>query len=210
MHGSMKAGRVYATFTARDGRRVVLRALRRTDLDGLLKFANAIVKERRTNLELGIVSLDKRVTRSDEKKFLERILLGVRRKEVVSVAAFVGERVVGNCDISRRRLTDVRHTGLFGIVILDGYRGIGIGQMMIKTALEEALRGGVWLVELEVFAINEAAIHVYEKLGFKRAGVVPGKMLRNGRLLDEIHMYVDLRKRAAPGMDARPRAARPQ
>ncbi|MGD0477372.1 MAG: GNAT family protein [Nitrososphaerales archaeon] len=206
----MKRGRVYATFTARGGRRVVLRALRRTDLDGLLKFANAIVKERRTNLEMGIVSLDKRVRRSDEKKFLERILLGIRRKEVISVAAFVGEKVVGNCDISRRRLTDIRHTGLFGIVILDGYRGIGIGQMMVKTALEEAFRGGVWLVELDVFAINEVAIHVYEKLGFKKAGVVPDKMLRHGRLLDEIHMYVDLRKRVTPGMYLQPGVVRPR
>jgi RimJ/RimL family protein N-acetyltransferase len=65
---------------------------------------------------------------------------------------------------------------------------------MVKTALEEALRSGVWLVELQVFAINEVAIHVYEKLGFKRVGVVPGKMLRNGRLLDEIRMYLDLRQ----------------
>ena len=107
----MKPELIYSTFTARDGRRVALRALRRTDLDGLLKFANAIVKERRTNLELGIVSLDKRVTRPDERKFLERILLGVRRKEVVSVAAFAGEKVVGNCDISRRRLTDAGTPG---------------------------------------------------------------------------------------------------
>lgn len=206
----MEQGRVYATFTTKDGRRVVLRALRGTDLDGLLKFANAIVKERRTNFELGIVSLDKRVRRSDEKKFLERTLLGIRKKEVVSVAAFVGERIIGNCDVSRRRLADVRHTGLFGIVILDGYRGTGIGQMMIRTALEEALRRGVWLVELDAFAINKTAIHVYEKLGFKRAGVVPGKVLRNGRLLDEIHMYVDLRKWVALKMDARPGAARPR
>lgn len=206
----MKPGRIYATFTARDGRRVVLRALRKTDLDGLLKFANAIVKERGTNLQLGIVSLNKRVRRSDEREFLERTLLGIRRKEVVSVAAFVGDRVVGNCDISRRSLAEVRHTGLFGIVILEGYRGIGIGQMMVKTALEEALRSGVWLVELGVFVINEVAIHVYEKLGFKRVGVVPGKMLRNGRLLDEIHMYVDLRRRAAPGTDVQPGTARPR
>ena len=197
----MKPGRVYPTFTAKDGTQVVLRALQSTDLDGLLKFANAIVKERRTNSELGITSLDRRLRRSDEKKFLDGILLGIKKNEVVSVAAFVGGKVVGHCDVSRRRPTDERHTGLFGIVILDGYRGTGIGQMMVKTALEEALRSGVWLVELQVFAINEVAIHVYEKLGFRRVGVVPGKMLRNGRLLDEIRMYVDLRHRVASRTD---------
>ena len=204
----MRPGRIYTTFTARDGTRVVLRALQSTDLDGLLKFANAIVKERRTNPELGITSLDRRLRRSDEKKFLDGILLGIKKNEVVSVAAFVGGRVVGHCDVSRRKSTDERHAGLFGIVILDGYRGTGIGQMMVKTALGEAFRSGVWLVELQVFAINEVAIHVYEKLGFRRVGVVPGKMLRNGRLLDEIRMYVDLRQRVASKADPQMGTAR--
>jgi RimJ/RimL family protein N-acetyltransferase len=190
----MKPGKKYVTFTANDGTQVLLRALQSTDLDELLKFANAIVRERRTNLELGITSLDKKVGRSDEKKFLDRILLGTKKKEVVSIAAIVGGKIVGHCDVSRRKATDERHTGLFGIVILGGYREIGIGQMMVKTALEEALRSGVWLVELQVFAINKVAIHVYEKLGFKRVGVVPGKMLRNGRFLDEVYMYADLRQ----------------
>ena len=172
----------------------MLRALQYTDLNGLLRFANTIVKERRTNPELGITSLDRRLRRSDEKKFLDGILLGIKKNEAVSVAAVVGKKIVGHCDVTRRRQSDERHTGLLGIVILDEYRGTGIGQMMVKTALEEALRSGVWLVELQVFAINEVAIHVYEKLGFKRVGVVPGKMLRNGRLLDEIRMYLDLRQ----------------
>lgn len=197
----MKPGRAYVTFTANDGTQVVLRALRRSDLDELLKFANAIVKERRTNPELGITSLDKRLSKSDEKKFLDRILLGMKKNEVVSVAAFVGGKIVGHCDVSRRQPRDERHTGLFGIVILAECRGIGIGQVMAKTALEKALRRGIWLVELQVFAINQVAIHVYEKLGFKRVGVVPGKMLRNGRFLDEIRMYVDLRHRVASGRD---------
>lgn len=204
----MKAGRTYAVFAAKDGRRVVLRALQRTDLDGLLKFANTIVKERRTNLELGITSLDRRLRMSDEKKFLDSILLGIRKREVVNVSAFVGEKVVGNCDILRRKSSDEKHNGLFSIVILERYRGIGIGQMMVKAALEEALRGGVWLVELRVFAINEVAIHVYEKFGFRRVGVVPGKILRKGRSLDEIYMYVDLRQRVASRKDPQMQVAR--
>ncbi len=198
----MRPGQVHAAFTVSDGTQVTLRALQSTDLNGLLKFANTIVNERRTNPELGITSLDRRLKRLDERKFLDGILLGIKKNEVVSVAAIVGGRIVGHCDVSRRRSSDERHTGLLGIVILDGYRGKGIGQMMVKTALDEARRSGVWLVELQVFAINEVAIHVYEKLGFRRVGVVPGKMLRNGRLLDEIRMYTDLRRLTTPTTDS--------
>jgi RimJ/RimL family protein N-acetyltransferase len=179
------------TFIAKDGTSVIIRALQRTDLDGLLKFVNTIVKEKKTNPRLGIVSFDKRFRRSDEKKYLDKILLGIRKKETVSVAAFVSNKIVGHCDISRRKSAEERHAGYFGILILDGYREKGIGQMMVKTALEEASRIGVWLVELGVFAFNPIAIHVYEKCGFKRAGVVPRKFLHDGKFVDEIRMYRD-------------------
>lgn len=48
---------------------------------------------------------------------------------------------------------------------------------------------------------QEVAIHVYEKLGFRRTGVVLGKILRNERLLDETHMYFDLRQYVASKTD---------
>lgn len=185
------------TFIAKDGTPVTLRALQRTDLDGLLKFVNAIAKEKKTNPRLGIIAFDKRFKESDEKKFLNKILLGVRKNETVSVAALVGNRIVGHCEISRRKSAEERHAGYFGIVILDGYREKGIGQMMVKTALEQASRIGVWLVELHVFAFNPMAIHVYEKCGFRRAGVVPKKFLRDGKFADEILMYRDGRVRSS-------------
>lgn len=184
-----------AEFDAKGGRRVVLRHLRWKDLDTLVRFANTLVRERKTNQDLGIISLDKRVTKKDERKFLSYIIRGVRDKEVASVGAFVEGRLVGHCDLRRRKSSDVRHTGVFGIVILNRYRGIGIGERMMTEILEEARRMGIWLVELQVFAINDAAIHLYEKLGFRRVGVVPNKMLREGRHYDEIVMYADLRKR---------------
>ncbi len=189
----MRPGEVYAQFTAKDGRRVELRAPRGSDLPELLKFANALVKERRTNPDLGIISLDGRVSKSGERKFLTRAVLGIRKKEVAGVVAFVGGRLVGTCEVTRWRPYDVTHTGLLGIAILEGYRGIGLGEAMVRTVLREANQMGVWLVELQVFATSSVAVHLYEKVGFRRAGLVPGKIMRRGKLIDEVQMYVDLR-----------------
>ena len=130
------------------------------------------------NSELKLTFLDKGLRKSDEKKFLDRILLGIRNREVDSVSAFADEKVIGTCDVFRRRTPGERHTELLGIVILDGYRRPGIGQMMVMTALEDALRSGIWPVELQVLAINHVAIHIYEKRGFKSVRVVPGKISR--------------------------------
>ncbi len=191
----MKPGTVVAEFRTSDDRKVVLRTLRRNDIDAMLKFANALVREKKTNRDLGIISFDRWLTKKEEGRFLRMVIDGVKRKNVVSLAAFADGKMVGHCDLRRRLPRDVRHSGVFGIVILDGYRGVGIGERMMGEALREARRVGIWLVELTVFAANARAIHLYEKLGFSRVGVVPGKMLRDGRHLDEVVMYADLRNR---------------
>lgn len=178
----------------RDGRKVVLRSLRETDLPELTKFANRIVDDKTKDRELGIVSLDERVTREGEREFLERTLAGIQSGDVVSVAAFDGKKMVGNCDVVRRKPRDVRHTGLLGIVIQAGYRGQGLGELMVRAALDESLKLGMSLVELAVFATNGRARDLYRRLGFVEAGVVPGKILRDGRPIDEVLMYADLKR----------------
>jgi RimJ/RimL family protein N-acetyltransferase len=183
----------YGEFLKPDGHALVLRALRATDLDACLDFANDLVSERRKNPDLGVVSFDRRVTRKDERMFIERTLEGVRKKNLVSVAAFDGARMVGNCDVVRRKPSDVSHTGVLGIVVRKDNRGMGLGEAMIATALREAFRTGMWLVELQAFSNNEGAIRLYEKMGFTRSGLVPNKILRRGRHIHEVQMYIDLR-----------------
>ncbi|HYA56818.1 MAG TPA: GNAT family N-acetyltransferase [Nitrososphaerales archaeon] len=187
----MRAARVL--LRASDGRRIIIRPLKRDDILPLMRFANTLSREKETNQDLGIVSLDKRVAKEEELEFLNRIIAGRRTKDEISLAAFDGARMVGHCHVSRRRQRDVRHTGILGISVIDGYRGLGIGSRLTAEVLEQTLRVGVWLVELEVMGINEAAIGLYEKMGFRRAGVIPNKILRKGRHIDIVVMYADLR-----------------
>ena len=188
----MKARKGHIVFDSPKGR-IVLRPVSWKDLRWLTKFANTLVAEREANPDLGIVSLDKRVSIEDERRYMQKVLRGVRDDEYVSVAAFYGERMVGNCDIIRRKPSDVRHSGVLGIVILKEFRGIGLGEMIMKAALRKALDVGIWLVELQVFFNNMAARTLYRKLGFKEIGVLPNKILRRGKHIDEVQMYIDLR-----------------
>lgn len=189
----MRLPETVAEFKTSDDRLVVLRALRKTDLDAVVRFANTLVREKKTNRELGVVSFDKRLTRKEERNFLRVITEGVRKGEVVSLGAFAEAKMVGHCDVRRRKSGDFRHAGTLGMVILQGYRGVGIGERLMIEVLRQALRKGIWLVELTVFATNEKAIHLYEKGGFRKVGVVPNKFLRDGRHVDEVVMYADLR-----------------
>ena len=185
-------------FLSRDGRKIVLRQLNGNDVRAATRFANNLAAEKRTNRDLGIVSLERKVTLKDERKFLNRIIRGTRTLDEISLAAFDGHRMVAHCHVSRRRQGDVRHTAVYGISVLDRYRGVGIGRRLTEEVLRNASQMGVWLIELEVMGINEEAIRLYEKTGFRRAGVIPNKILRDGRHIDIVVMYADLRNDKFP------------
>jgi len=188
----LKNMEVYSIFRTKDGRSITLRQLRRGDLDALVPFANSLVREKKRNRELGIIAFEKRMTRAKEKEYLDKTLLNVANGRGVSVAAFHGNRLVGHCDIVGRSSSEEKHTGLLGIVVAQGYRGAGLGKEMVRTALSQASKLGIRLIELEVFATNEPAMRVYEKLGFKKFGTIPNKVLRDGRFIDIVGMYVHL------------------
>ena len=198
----MKPKETAAEFDA-GGSRCVLRGLQSSDLDGAIAFANGFVREKKSNRDLGLVGFDQRVTRAKEGKWLRGIVDAVKKREAVSVAAFVGGKMVGHCDVRRRGSADERHAGVLGIAVLDGYRGVGIGRNLMAEALRRARGIGLELVELQVFANNEAAMALYGKMGFKKAGVIPNKIRRGRRRLDEVAMYADLR-----GTDKSPSARR--
>ncbi|MGD0477556.1 MAG: GNAT family N-acetyltransferase [Nitrososphaerales archaeon] len=188
----MKKGDVYSVFNTKDGRVVTLRPLRRGDLDALVPFANSLVREKKRNRGLAITTMERRMTRADEKEFLDRTLLDKAKGRWVSVAAFHGNRLVGHCDIVGRASPDELHTGMLHILVAEGYRGAGLGEKMVRTALGQAPKLGIWVIELEVFATNAPAKRLYEKLGFKTVGIIPKKVLRDNKFIDMVRMYIHL------------------
>lgn len=64
-----------------------------------------------------------------------------------------------------------RHNVTMGVSLRKDYRGRGIGTQLIRRCLEWARsKGYIRRVQLEVFAYNEEAIQLYERLGFETEG----------------------------------------
>lgn len=57
------------------------------------------------------------------------------------------------------------------IAVHPDWRGCGLGELLLLTALEEALAQGRRAVTLEVRASNRVAQHLYRKCGFRFTGV---------------------------------------
>ena len=60
---------------------------------------------------------------------------------------------------------------VLNITVSEKVRNRGIGTRLMREILERAKKYGVTDIHLEVRESNEAAIHLYEKLGFVRDGI---------------------------------------
>lgn len=169
-------------FIAKDGREVTLRTPKWRDLDDLLDFINSLVDEE------AMIGMDRRQTFESEVDWLARKLVDLEKEKNVSVIAEVDGRMVGSCELTPRS-GRMSHVGSLGISVRDGYREIGIGQELMKEVERQAILLGVETIFLEVFAINDRAIHVYEKVGYKETGRIPEAIKYKGNYVDSVQMY---------------------
>ena len=98
----------------------------------------------------------------------------------VQLIALSRDAVVGWCDIRRNPFEGFQHVGALGVGLLPEWREQGLGRRLIKATIEAARAKGVTRVELETFASNPRAIHVFELLGFSTEGIK-----RRARVLDD-------------------------
>jgi len=106
------------------------------------------------------------------------------------LVAIIDERVVGMANIdtfpNRPRR---KHAGAIGICVHEEWQGKGLGAILMQAIVDLADN---WLnltrLELEVFADNDAAIHLYERFGFELEGRLRQHAFRDGQFVDSIVM----------------------
>lgn len=82
-----------------------------------------------------------------------------------------------------------RHSATIGISVAAGRRDQGIGSALMSAAIAWARSGGVVTrLELLVFAENQRAVYVYQKLGFEIEGCLRRAIFKDGRYHDEYVM----------------------
>jgi RimJ/RimL family protein N-acetyltransferase len=99
----------------------------------------------------------------------------------VLYVALRNDKVVGWCDIKSVTYEGFEHTGMLGMGVLASVRNQGVGTALLRSAIDAAWQLGLMRIELEVFASNAPAIHLYEKLGFQVEGCK-----KRARILDSI------------------------
>lgn len=99
------------------------------------------------------------------------------------------EMVIGTASLQVEANPRKRHCAGVGIMVHKDFQGLGVGTMLMEALLDIADN---WLklvrVELNVFADNEKAIHLYERMGFEKEGVKKKGSIRNGKYEDQLMM----------------------
>ncbi|MGH2922438.1 MAG: GNAT family N-acetyltransferase [Solirubrobacterales bacterium] len=116
----------------------------------------------------------------------------IRERDDVEIFAirFRDGRLVGSCQLNR---IDRRNRACELQIRIGeaGAQGRGHGTEALRLLLAHAFGPlGMERVGLEVFATNEAAIRAYEKVGFRREGVLRSAALIDGDRVDLIAMGV--------------------
>jgi putative acetyltransferase len=105
---------------------------------------------------------------------------------IFNLVAIIDDRIVGMVGVDTfphrpRR----RHAGAIGICVHEDWQDKGLGKELLRAIIDFADN---WLnltrLELEVYADNEAAIHLYERFGFEVEGTLRQHAFRDGRFVD--------------------------
>jgi len=128
----------------------------------------------------------------ETKEMLKRI---VEDRGCLALVAEVREgekrKVVGGLTLGRygQTVKKSRHVRVLMMLVVDGYRGIGIGTELMDAAVKWSRdQPGVEKVILGVFSNNKRAWRLYEKFGFEVEGVRKRHYYIKGKPEDEKDM----------------------
>lgn len=164
---------------------IVVRHVRRDDVERLLAFINVLSAEQTFITFQGeVVSLE------EENRYIEGFIEKAENHLAVKLLVFHAGELIGVADIITKEKVE-NHIGIFGITLAKEWRNKGIGSFLMQTVFEEARKNivGLQIVTLGVFGNNPIAKKLYEKMGFKEYGTLPKGIQHKRELVDHVYMY---------------------
>ena len=178
-------------FKLKDGRTAVIRSPRDEDVQGMLDYLYKSAGE--TEFILRYPEECGKYTAEGEKALFDRV--NAASNEAMPVCIVDG-KLVGNCQIVWKDGIKTRHRASLAIALLKEYWGLGIGTRFFEELLKIAEEHEhILQVELEFIEGNTRARALYEKMGFKIAGVHPNAIrLKDGTMLNEYLMIKEIKR----------------
>lgn len=173
------------TFTSKKGNAVELRYPKKEDFEDVWQYACDLAAEDTT------VELMEPPTREEERDWFDTMMDDIVKGNKIHLQVLVNGKYAGSGELRRGRGRR-KHVADVGLSLAPQFRSEGIGTELLKELIAEGRAAGLRMLTLSCFETNAAALHVYEKLGFKKAGVIPGAIAYKDGYVGEVKLYLVL------------------
>lgn len=172
-------------FTDRSGKTVVIRPAIPQDASSLIDLKKKYIEGSDT---IPLLVREYKNTQKEEEVLIKR--LNSAENSILLIAEQDG-KIIGNVDLIGSERSRTSHTAMLGIGLLLESRNRGIGSIMMEAAIGWAKNNpALELIWLDTYSSNLKGITLYNKMGFKAAGVVPNFFKQNGQAHSKVQMYL--------------------
>jgi len=147
----------------------------------LFELHNELIEEE------AMIGGDSKRTRDQQVDSHAEMMKAVESGRAVVVIAEADGKAVGQSN-ARKRRGRLKHTAGLGVFVRKQYRDQGIGSEMMRELENQAGALGIEILYLEVYGISPA-MRLYERLGYREYGRLPGGIKYRGEYVDCISMY---------------------
>lgn len=153
-----------------------IRPYREEDLAGMIKVWNEVVEAGEAFPQVEPLTME-----TARAFFAEQTLTTV---------AAIDDKLFGLYILHPNNVGRCVHVANASYAVASSARGLGLGRELVKDSLAQAARKGFRGLQFNVVvATNEAAIHLYEDLGFTRVGTVPDGFCNFLGGYEDMHIY---------------------
>lgn len=167
--------------TLKDSSQIELRSVRADEADLMLEHLIIAHAESYRNLNRD-AEFWKSFSVEEEAKLLQNMASSPRG---FMISAYDQGKIIAGLGIFTGAEDARRYNSTLGISIQNRYQGKGLGFQMINYAIQQARVAGLHRIELSVRTYNPDGIHLYEKVGFEKVGLMKEVSIIDGKFVDE-------------------------
>ncbi|PKM86278.1 MAG: GNAT family N-acetyltransferase [Firmicutes bacterium HGW-Firmicutes-12] len=159
---------------------VVIRKYQNSDLPSMIRIWNLVVDDANAFPQM------EKLNEEDAKIYFDfQTFTGVAIGE---------DQVLGLYILHPNNVGRCGHIANASYAVCESYRGYHIGEKLVRHSMKMGREFGFSLLQFNaVVSTNDGAIHLYERMGFHRVGVIPnGYLLSNGNYENIIIYYIEL------------------
>jgi len=155
---------------------IVIREYEIDDIPAMCEIWNAIVEDANA-----FPQMEKLTLAEAETFFASQSFTGV---------AVEGDQLLGLYILHPNNIGRCGHLANASYAVKEGLRGKGIGEKLVRHSIQQGSELGFKILQFNaVVCTNTPAIHLYEKIGFRRLGTIPGGFLTGEGVYQDIILY---------------------